>query len=178
MKVIYRFLVAVNVVLYLFAIIVGIVLGQQQGFVQSLYSLHFQLSLGAAVLTLFIHSLLMIYFIVTHKAVKEGLDDRGISGTEFRDRMRELKMETIPWTTMGMLMIIGATIVGAAVDTGHLPRWSHSSSVLFAIFVNLYLFWLSHEKLTINTDLMHEANQLLLEYDDRETPSDEENSET
>lgn len=175
MKVLHRFLAVVNVVLYLFAILLGIALGLYPS-ARAVYSLHFKLSLGGAVMTLFIHSIVMIYFIVTHKAVKEGLDQRDQDGTEFRKRMRELKMETIPWTTMGMLIIIGATIVGAAVDTGHLPRWSHSTSALVAIAVNVYLFWLSYEKLDINTELMHEANEFLLEHDARQAQSEKENS--
>ncbi len=166
MKVLYRLLAVINVVLFLFSIGVGILLGVQDPSSISLYALHFKLSLGASVMTLFIHSMVMIYFIVTHKAVKEGLDLRNLTDNDYRRRMRQLKMETIPWTTLGMLIMIGATIMGAAVDTGNLPRWTHSTSVLFAIAVNVYLFLMTYEKLEENTALLHEANDLMLVHDD------------
>ncbi len=168
MKVLYRLLVAVNLVLFAFSIVVGIVLGAMEPSPLGLYGLHFKLSLGASVMTLFIHSIVMIYFIVTHKAVKEGLDLRDLTENDYRPRMRELKMETIPWTTLGMLIMIGATIVGGAVDTDHLPRWTHSTSAILAIGINVYLFWMTYEKLIVNTKLLHEANDEMLEYDDRQ----------
>ena len=168
MKVLYRLLVAINLVLFLFSIIVGITLGAIRRPAFEIYGLHFKLALGATVMTLFIHSLVMIYFIVTHKAVKEGLDLRDLTDNDYRKRMRQLKMETIPWTTLGMLIMIGAAIIGAAVDTDHLPRWTHSTTAILAIAVNIYLFWMTYEKLDVNTKLLHEANDEMLEHDDRQ----------
>ncbi len=168
MKVLFRLLALINVLVYLLATGSGIALGlaETPGFQFSFYSLHFKLALLAAILTLFIHSIVMIYLIVTHKAVKEGLEERDLTGETFHKRMRALKMETLPWTTTGMLVMIGATILGAATDTHHLPQWTHTPTMVVAMGLNIYLFFFTYDKLNENTDLLQEANQTLLAHDE------------
>jgi len=174
MKILFRITALFNVVAYVLATGSGLGLAwvEHYAYELALYSLHFKLALLAAVATLFIHSIVMIYLIVTHKAVKEGLKNRNLAGEAYHQRMRSLKMDTIPWTTTGMLVMIGATIVGAAVDTEHLPRWMHSTTILAAMAFNVYLFYFTYEKLDENTDLLHQANDELLTHDDQQRDPD------
>ncbi len=179
MKVVFRVLALVTVLVYLMATGSGILLRLTESVDYSLavYSLHFRLALLAAVGTLFLHSIVMIYFIVTHKAVKEGFKNRDLAGEAYHRRMRALKMDTLPWTTTGMLIMIVATIMGAATDTGRLPAWTHTPAVLAAMGLNVYLFVFAYRKLRENIDLLHEANEDLLEHDEAEEAAEKQQKE-
>ncbi len=132
------------------------------------YINHFKMGLLATVLGLFVHALMFIYFISSHKAIKEALKKRDLDGEEgYIQETRDLKMETMPWATLGMLLLIGTTLLGGAADVGDLPNWTHWASTPVTIGVNLYLYWFEWQKINENVDLIHRVDATLNEHDDR-----------
>lgn len=180
MRYLFLFLVGANIVSYLFSFLIGLLPRlplstlQFTSFEHNYY--HIIVGFLATVMTLMIHCVWMIYLILSHKAVKEQLDVMELEAVDFRNRMRAVKMETLPLATLGMIFFISAALAGGGVDTELWPSWIHWSLILGAVGFNLYLFHLEYQYLEKNIQITNEAVDFIIEH--REEKEDEEGDET
>jgi hypothetical protein len=91
-----------------------------------LKSIHFLTGLAAALMVVFVESVIVTYFIGTSRWCKEVVETYRFDPSFVQNSSR-LKRRTFPWALAGMLAIVGVIALGAASDpaTGrpHTAEW-------------------------------------------------------
>jgi len=107
------------------------------------FRLHFLLGLSAALFVVFVHSLVVVYFIGTSRWCREVVDTYRLDRS-FIDRSARLKRKAFPWALLGMLGIVAVIALGAAADpaTGRTDTagWSVYHFVAALCFV-AFVLW-------------------------------------
>lgn len=104
------------------AAVVGLGYAGHWGLVESVW--HVYLALPSFLLGILGHSMTMFYFIGTGKVVREAVQEAGLEG-DWIARTKEFKQQTFPAAMWAMGFIMATSILGGAVDTGHLAGWIH-----------------------------------------------------
>lgn len=125
--------------------IAGFLLTSVQGFVVAshlaaatpaaklLVTKHVAYAIPTVLLSLFSQSMVIFYFIGTGKLVKEEIapypepQRRAILSA-----LRRFKAKTSPAATFSLLSAIAVFVLGGAVHTSALPKWTHFSSAILA----------------------------------------------
>jgi hypothetical protein len=133
--------------------IVGLLVGSQDAgpaqAARSWMPSHFLLGVGSALMVVFVHSLVVTYFIGTTRWCKEVTETYSLDRQFIRESAR-LKRRSFPWSLSAMLVIVIVIALGAAADpaTGrrNLEPWGTvhlvaASLGLFYMVASLYLTW-------------------------------------
>jgi hypothetical protein len=102
----------------------------------SLLLIHIVLGLTASMLGMFGLVGAMFYLITTGAAVREAVEEHGLSG-ELYQRTRQLKKDSFPWCMSAILVMLVTTVVGAGVQVEKIPGYVHL--ILSIATVVLYL---------------------------------------
>jgi hypothetical protein len=78
---------------------------------------HMLTGTAAALAVVFVHSIVVTYFIGTSRWCKEVTETYRLDPAPLRHSTR-LKRKTFPWCVMGMLAVVGIGALGAASDPG------------------------------------------------------------
>jgi hypothetical protein len=114
-------LAALSIGLFLASLILGLAIG-------NLYDnptdatlrtrgIHMLTGTAAALAVVFVHSIVVTYFIGTSRWCKEVTETYRLDPTPLR-RSAQLKRRTFPWCVLGMLTVVGVGALGAASDPG------------------------------------------------------------
>lgn len=98
---------------------------------------------AAALAVVFVHSIVVTYFIGTSRWCKEVTETYRLDPEPLR-RSTQLKRQTFPWCVMGMLTVVAVGALGAASDPGTgRPNTADMASVhLMAAFAGLaFIAW-------------------------------------
>lgn len=133
--------------------VVGMLVGSQEvdagSAVRTWMPSHFLLGLSSALAVVFVHSLVVTYFIGTTRWCKEVVETYGLD-RQFIHESTRLKRKAFPWSLSAMLVIVVVIALGAAADpaTGrrNLEPWGTvhlvaASLGLFYLVASLYLTW-------------------------------------
>lgn len=99
---------------------------------------HLNTALITIIVYLFTEVLVMFFFIGTGSSVKDFVRENKLDPALY-DRVKALKHELFPGTTLSIVLFSVAFIVGGAVDRAGLPSWIHGGLfvVAFVHFVRL-----------------------------------------
>ena len=135
---------------------------------------HYILGLSAAMLTCFIHVLVMFYLIGTGKDIRDAVEDIPELDEKFRPLTSDLKRRVFPPACLSVALIIFATLMGGEVHSrliaqfsriGELPFrgvtawWLHGAIVLVALVVNAWGFYAELSVAKANRAAIEEINR-------------------
>lgn len=100
---------------------------------------HFVFALIATVITLLVHSLVMLYILGTSRSLQEAVDAHGLD-PEILVWTRTAKQRVMPLLGAAALTTVAAAIVGGGVDTGRVPPLVHGGLSALAVVLNVWAF--------------------------------------
>jgi hypothetical protein len=115
---------------------------------------HFVLGLTTALTTLFVHCLVLTYFLGTGRWVKEVCLAYGLPDDDLPRQTRDIKRRNTPRVILAMLLTIAATAAGMAAQQRAWPGWVHLAFALLTIFVNFYVFVVEFSNVRLNGHLL------------------------
>jgi hypothetical protein len=123
-------------------------------------SRHILFGIFSSMLTLLTHSMLMFYLIGKGKAVREAVEEGGLSG-DYARRIAELRRPVFSLATFAMVLTIIAALLGASVDTGVLPASVHALAAYVAIAANVAMLRAEVAALLGSARVVAEVDRLL-----------------
>jgi hypothetical protein len=114
-------LASLSLILLVASLVIGLSIGdlyawpQPSAETQSWAAVHRLLGLVAALVVVFVESIVVTYFIGTSRWCKEVVETYGLDPTPVRASNR-LKRRMFPWSLAGMLAVIGIIALGGAAD--------------------------------------------------------------
>ncbi len=107
--------------LFLAAIVVGLSIGdlyhQPTEATLRWRGVHMLTGTAAALAVVFVHSIVVTYFVGTSRWCKEVTETYRLDPSPLM-RSSQLKRKTFPWSVLGMLAVVGVGALGAASDPG------------------------------------------------------------
>jgi hypothetical protein len=100
---------------------------------------HFFIGLAATLVTLLVHTLVLLYFLGTARSLAEAVERHGLPPDVLRWN-REARRRVFPWLAGAALLSAAAAILGGGADTGRVPRWCHGLAGLACVVVNALAF--------------------------------------
>lgn len=101
---------------------------------------HFVVALGATVLTLLVHCLVLLYFMGTGKSLQEAVDAHKLD-PEIITWTRTAKRRVFPLLGAAAVTTVATAIVGGGVDTGKVPALVHGALGTLAVVLNVWAFY-------------------------------------
>lgn len=136
------------------------------------FRLHFLAGLIAALFVVFVHSIVVVYFIGTSRWCREVVEAYRLDPNHARESAR-LKRKTFPFAVIGMLTIVGVIALGAASDpaTGRqgTEGWDlyHRIAAFAGIAVMLWTYVVEwnhiHANQQVINNLMNEVRRIRAE---------------
>ena len=124
---------------------------------------HIGWALGTAIYLMVLHGVVITYFMGTGFAVKEAVEEHGVS-EEFLARARAFKMRVFPVTTLAIFLVVLSIILGTAAFTSRTGEAGiHRTLAYLALFLNLGVFYLQFQAIWENGKLLEEINAALPE---------------
>jgi hypothetical protein len=118
------------------------------------YMLHFVLGLTTALTTLFVHCLVLTYFLGTGRWVKEVCIAYGLPDGNWPKLTREIKRRNTPRVILAMLVTIAAAAAGMAKQQQAWPGWIHLTLATVTVLLNLYVFWVELGNMELNARIL------------------------
>jgi hypothetical protein len=114
-------LASLSLGLFLAAVVIGLTIGDlyhdpTQATLKT-RGVHMLTGTAAALAVVFVHSIVVTYFVGTSRWCKEVTETYRLDPAPLR-RSTLLKRRTFPWCVMGMLAVVGIGALGAASDPG------------------------------------------------------------
>ena len=164
-------LIVIDCVLIAFTSFLGITLGFTDG--TEGMTRHLLMGLFSAMLTCFIHVLVMFYLIGTGKDIRDAVEDHDELKERFVPLTRRLKRRAFPVLTLGISLVIVAALMGGEVHSriirpsGELPFravtawWVHLVFVVAAVASNVCAFCVELRVVKDNRGAIDEINRVL-----------------
>lgn len=124
---------------------------------------HILWSLFAIFFTCFIHCMAMFYLVGTGKDVQKAIAGHPDLQEKYAKRLRDFKWDVHPYATFASVFMIVVGALGAAVHTGHIPRWTHFAAVLVALVFNVVTFFKEYVTVHKNRVILVEVGKALYE---------------
>lgn len=121
---------------------------------------HVNFAIFATLLVLLSHSLTMFYLIGKGRAIREAVDEGGLSA-EFVTEVARLRRPVFSLGSLAMALTMATAIIGGGVDTGVIPPAIHSLLGLAAVAANLATLRAEYQALAASTRIAGEVNRLL-----------------
>ena len=104
------------------------------------HGLHFLIALVATVITLLVHTLVMLYMLGTAKSLQEAVDAHGLDPSILA-WTRTAKARVMPLLGAAALTTVATAIVGGGVDTGRVPPIVHGVLGVLTVVLNVWAFY-------------------------------------
>jgi hypothetical protein len=106
---------------------------------RALVTRHVGYAIPTVLLSLFSQSMVIFFFIGTGKLVKSEVEDLpDAERARVHAALRRLKARTSPAATLALATAIAVFVLGGAVHTAALPRWTHLAAAVAALVVHLW----------------------------------------
>jgi hypothetical protein len=123
------------------------------------FVIHFVLGLSTAIIILFVHCLIFIYFLGTGRWVKEVTIAYHMPDEPWHKQTRELKRQTFPPALFSMLIGIAAAAAGAGAQLQAWPWYVHMTLGLLTLAINLWAFRIELRNVTLNAGIIDAVMQ-------------------
>ena len=114
---------------------------------------HIQFSLISSILYMFTETLIMFYFIITGKKIKEYIKENECD-IELYQGIIKMKMKLFPHITINMMIVGAQFILGGAVHSGSFPGWTHGIMFDIAFIHFIWVIIIQHNCFKENTELV------------------------
>jgi hypothetical protein len=153
---IFRIIASLNALLLLVSFGSGIVSWLQRGNERDapVYIVHFVLGLTTALTTLFVHCLVLTYFLGTGRWLKEVCLAYGMPDEGAPRQTRDIKRRNTPRILLAMTVTVAAAAAGMAAQQRAWPGWIHLLLAVFTIAVNVYVFVVEYGNVRLNGRLL------------------------
>jgi hypothetical protein len=153
---IFSIIASVNVLLLTAAFGSGVVswLGHGSELNAVSYLWHFVLGLVTVLTTLFVHSLVLTYFLGTGRWVKEVCIAYGLPDEHLPRRTRDIKRRNTPRVIVAMLLTVGAAAAGTAAQQRAWPGWIHLALAGATLLFNLHVFLVEYGNMRLNGHIL------------------------
>jgi hypothetical protein len=121
---------------------------------------HITFGIFSTLIVLLAHSMMMFYLIGKGKAVKDAMQEGGLTGDFYR-RIATIRKPVFSIGSLAIAVTMATAIIGASVDTGVLPPIVHAWIAYAAIAANLWAFKIERQALTESSHVVDEVNRLL-----------------
>jgi hypothetical protein len=115
-----------------------------------IYLLHFVLGLTTALTTLFVHCLVLTYFLGTGRWVKEVCIAYSLPDDNWPKMTRDIKRRNTPRVILAMLITIAGAAAGMAAQQQAWPGWIHLALAVTTVALNLHVFWVELGNMQLN----------------------------
>ena len=136
------------------------------GFVSPGRAFHVLAGYLGTVFALFAHTIAMFYFIGTGSAVKNAAKELAQAGDRtlvpLWEQTKVFKNALFPAQMLAMLLLMGASILGAGVLTGAIPSIVHLVLEILAVPLNAWVLFRTVATIEKNIALMNSANDILI----------------
>jgi hypothetical protein len=146
--------------LALLGVCVTAVLGLTAGSAAVAISRHIMFGFFSTMIALFAHSMMMFYLVGKGKAVKDAMVEAKITG-DYYQQIATIRKPVFSIGGVAMAMTMGAALIGASVDTGHLPPMVHAFVAYGAIACNLMAIKIEADALNASSRVVDEVNRIL-----------------
>jgi len=102
---------------------------------------------------MFTQTLIMFYFIITGKKIKEYIQDNKCDIDLYRGVIK-MKMQLFPHITVNMIIVAVQFILGGAVHSGSFPGWAHGLIFDIALLHFMWVIVIQHNCFKQNTELV------------------------
>jgi hypothetical protein len=119
---------------------------------------HISFGIFSTMVTLLAHSMMMFYLIGKGKAVKDAMQEHGITG-DYYARIGAARKPVFLVATLAMALTMVAAILGASVDTGVLPPMVHAIIAYGAIAANLAALKTEIAALIVSSRIVDDVNR-------------------
>jgi len=157
---IFTTLATVNLVAFLAAFGTGVASILQQDVPRiddSTYVVHFVLGLGAVLLNLLVHCLIMTYFLGTGRLVKEVTLAYQLPDDRWARPTRDLKRSTTPKAILAMIFSTAVAAAGEGDRHNVWPWWIHLILACAALLLNIWVFCVEYRSVTMNGRILDEV---------------------
>ena len=119
---------------------------------------HIQFALISSIFYMFTEILIMFYFIITGKKIKEYIKENQCD-TELYRGVIKMKMKLFPHITINMVIVGAQFILGGAVHSGSFPGWAHGLMFDVALLHFMWVIVIQHNCFKENTELIITLNE-------------------
>lgn len=124
------------------------------GYQGSAIRAHIMIALGATALSVFAHSLTMMYTFAVGRMIREAVEKGGLS-TKYVDDTKQYRKKVVRVAMIGMVFVMANTILGGGAHTKTFPLVVHHALSVFTILINAYAVYLETKYLIANHLLGH-----------------------
>lgn len=122
------------------------------------HGLHFVLALVATIITLLVHTLVMLYILGTAKSLQEAVDAHRLD-VKILLWTRTAKVRVLPLLGAAALTTVITAIVGGATDTGRVPPFVHGMLGILTLVLNVWAFYRELLVIGENTLVINEVKK-------------------
>lgn len=142
-----------------FALLVWVFYGGYSIGVTVRMSSHILLALLATGLTVFSHSMTMMYFAATGRMIRQAVEKAGLD-TEYVSQTKGYRKRVFRIATLAMLIVMTHTILGGGAHTHVFPIWIHHVLAICTVLFSLYAVAVETRLLIQNHLLGHHVSRL------------------
>lgn len=122
-------------------------------------SSHILMALLATGLTVFSHSMIMMYLTATGRMIREAVEQGGLDA-KYVAETKGYRNRIYRFATLAMLIVMAHTILGGGAHTKVFPVYIHHMSAIFTLLFSAYTTALEVQLLIRNHLLGHHVSQL------------------
>ena len=118
---------------------------------------HVLVGLAACLAQLFSHCWILVYLIVTGRAVRETVAENGLDA-RYGDEPGRFLWSTAPWLLAAVVLGVASFLLGGASATTAVRPWVHHASFYAVLVVQGLALWQEHRALRANQRLIEEID--------------------
>lgn len=116
-------------------------------------------ALSATALSVFAHSMTMMYLAATSRMIREAVEKGGLD-TKYVTEAKGYRSKVFRFGMMAVLAVMANTVLAGGAHTHMFPLWVHNVLSIFALAFNAYAVYLEVRYLIIIHLLGHKVAQL------------------
>jgi hypothetical protein len=115
---------------------------------------HIVMALAATALSVFAHSLTMMYVVAVGRMIREAVEKKDLD-QKYISETKKYRKSIFRIATLAMLMVMAQTILGGGLHTHMFPAWFHFTFGLITLAVSAFATYLEVRYLIANHLLGH-----------------------
>jgi uncharacterized membrane protein YbhN (UPF0104 family) len=118
---------------------------------------HVLVGLAACLAQLFSHCWILVYLILTGRAIRETAAENGLDA-RYGEEPRRFLWSTAPWLLAAIVLGVASFLLGGASATAAIRPWIHHVSFYALLVVQGVALWQEHRVLRANQTLIEEID--------------------
>jgi len=123
---------------------------------------HVLVALVSCLAQLFSHCWILVYLLITGRAVRETVEENGLEA-RYLEEVSRFKRSSAPWLLAAVALGVATFLLGGAVATGAVELWTHHTLFFVTLAVQGWALRLESRVLRANQALIDEIDRRLLD---------------